>query len=109
MCPGVRKSDPKPDPRITSQTRRVQEKTPKYIEMHPASISRLAQTFPSMKFMLVLREPVARLYSWFNMVCLSSEQKNTTRAQFGAQGFADILDGLVTLSCSHAMCYYLCQ
>ena len=44
---------------------------------HPHAFlsARVCQVLPSIKFMLVLRDPVARLYSWFNMACLSPEQK----------------------------------
>jgi hypothetical protein len=70
------------------RTQLIFEKTPKYVEMATSRIVRLHQTFPSMKMLLVLRDPVARAYSWYNMACMSKGSKT-----FGSRGFAEILEG----------------
>lgn len=65
------------------------EKTPKYIEMTTSRIHRLHAVMPSLKFLLVLRNPVSRAYSWYNMACLAASKDRGG----GARGFAEILDG----------------
>ena len=46
------------------------EKTPSYIAMPVSKIKMLRKTFPSMRFITLLRNPVERAYSWFRMKCL---------------------------------------
>jgi hypothetical protein len=75
---------------VQQRTQLTFEKTPKYVEMATSRIVRLQQTFPSMKLLLVLRDPVSRAYSWYNMVCSSNESSSSL---FGASGFAEILEG----------------
>jgi hypothetical protein len=92
------------------------EKTPKYLEMSKGTISRLRRLAPSMKFLIMLREPASRAYSWFNMVCFADQlnhtrdnensskrtdltitkvkQEKQPRSIGGASGFAEIQSGL---------------
>eukprot|EP00039_Didymoeca_costata_P015195 m.254472 g.254472 ORF g.254472 m.254472 type:complete len:528 (-) comp16172_c0_seq1:46-1629(-) len=77
-------------PPMTSWQVRTQytfEKTPNYFEMPLERITRLQNYFPSIKLLLILRDPVTRIYSWFNMCC------NTTSTTIGTKGFVEILEG----------------
>jgi hypothetical protein len=47
----------------------VFEKTPEYMIMSKHQIERVKIVMPSLKFIMQLRDPVSRAYSWFNMKC----------------------------------------
>ena len=68
-----------------ASTHYTYEKTPKYIEMPPQQIRFVNSMFPSLKAVAVLREPGARAYSWFNMMCRESADKN--------RRFVEVLNG----------------
>jgi len=83
--------------RFPAQTKRARdtqynfEKTPNYIHMGLPHIRRLGKVMPSLRFLAILREPVARVYSWYNMACIAFNK--TAAVTYGARGFAEILDG----------------
>ena len=70
------------------------EKTPEYIKMTQSRIFRLRKVMPSLRFLLIVREPVSRTYSWYNMACMAIN--DTKKETPGARGFAEILDGPYT-------------
>jgi len=75
----------------TRHTKYSFEKSPSYIAMRLPQIERLKKIMPSLRFLAILREPVSRLYSWYNMACVSFN--NTADQTGGARGFAEIVDG----------------
>lgn len=52
------------------------EKTPSYVTMSSATIRQLRQLFPSMRWILSLRNPTDRMYSWFHMKCADKKAKH---------------------------------
>jgi hypothetical protein len=63
------------------------EKTPSYVVMSSSAIRQLRQLFPSMRWILSLRNPTDRLYSWFHMKCADTDAKH------GRGYIAEVIEG----------------
>ncbi|MFN8336444.1 MAG: sulfotransferase [Cyclobacteriaceae bacterium] len=60
------------------------ESTPKYMNLEPVA-QQIAKTYPNMKFIMILREPIARAYSGWNMY-RSYSPKQIARKMSGSNG-----------------------
>lgn len=56
------------------------EKTPEYLMMKEADIRRIRDFMPSLKFIVQLRDPTDRIYSWFNFKCKAVKQMRKVEA-----------------------------